>query len=58
MKLVRVSPKEVRILPGTSGFTIDRWSAWEALDFTVDFESKTGICLVGNNGLDRYKWIC
>jgi CubicO group peptidase (beta-lactamase class C family) len=57
MKLVRVSPKEVRILPGTSGFTIDRWSAWEALDFTVDFESKSGICLVGNNGLDRYRWI-
>jgi CubicO group peptidase (beta-lactamase class C family) len=58
MKLVRVSPNEVRILPGTSGFTIDQWSAWEALDFVVDFESKTRICLIGNNGLDRYQWIC
>jgi hypothetical protein len=57
MKLVRVSPNEVRILPGTSGFTIDRWSAWDSLEFTVDFESKAGISLVGNNGLDRYQWI-
>ena len=57
MKLVRVSPEEVRILPGTSGFTIDRWSAWDNLEFTVDFEPKNRISLVGNNGLDRYQRI-
>jgi CubicO group peptidase (beta-lactamase class C family) len=55
MKLVRVSPETVRILPGTSGFTIDRWSAWDDLEFTVDFGTKNGISLVGNNGLDRYQ---
>ena len=58
MKLVRVSPKEVRILPGPSGFTIDRWSAWDDLEFTVDFEPKNRISLIGNNGLDRYQRIC
>jgi CubicO group peptidase (beta-lactamase class C family) len=57
MKLARVSPEEVRILPGPSGFTIDRWSAWDDLEFTVDFEPKNRISLVGNNGLDRYQRI-
>jgi len=56
MKLVRISPNVVRILPGTSGFAIERWSVWRALEFTVN-TSKTGIFLVGNNGLDRYQGI-
>ena len=54
MRLIRVSPKVVRILPGTSGFAIERWSVWDALEFTVVL-AKSGISLVGNNGLDRYQ---
>jgi CubicO group peptidase (beta-lactamase class C family) len=54
MKLVRVAPKVVRILPGASGFAIERWSVWDDLEFNVSIESKTEVALVGNKGLDRY----
>jgi hypothetical protein len=57
MKLVLVAPKVVRILPGTSGFAIERWSVWDDLEFTVTVESKTEVALVGNGGLDRYNRI-
>jgi hypothetical protein len=58
MKLVRVAPKVVRILPGESGFAIERWSVWGALEFSVTVESRTEVALVGNNGLDRYLRVC
>jgi CubicO group peptidase (beta-lactamase class C family) len=54
MKLVRVAPRVVRILPGASGFAIERWSVWDALEFTVIVESKNEVALVGNEGRDRY----
>lgn len=57
MKLVRVAPKVVRILPQASGFAIERWSVWGALEFTVTVESKTEVVLVGNKGEDRYRRI-
>jgi CubicO group peptidase (beta-lactamase class C family) len=55
MKLVRMSSKVVRILPGNNGFAIERWSVWDNLEFEVEFEPNRGICLVGNGGVDRYQ---
>jgi hypothetical protein len=57
MKLVRVAPRVVRILPGASGFAIERWSVWDDLEFVVTVESKFEVALIGNEGLDRYNRI-
>jgi CubicO group peptidase (beta-lactamase class C family) len=54
MKLVRVAPKLVRILPGASGFGIERWSVWDDLEFVVTIESTSEVALVGKKWLDRY----
>lgn len=57
MKLVLMAPKVVRILPGATGFAIERWSVWDDLEFIVTAESKTEVALIGNGGLDRYNLI-
>jgi len=57
MKLVRMYPKVVRILPGMAGFSIERWSVWSDLVFEVEIKSHGRINLLGNKGLDRYQKI-
>ena len=57
MKIVYIGVNKIRILEDETPFGVDRWSAWEDLEFLVRRETNGSTELIGNGGEDCFRRI-